>query len=816
MKTILNIKPNIMKNLLLLLLLFTGIVKAQIVNIPDANFKAKLIEANTSNFIAFDSNENSIIIDVNNDGEIQLSETLNVSKLFLDNCNITSITGIETFINIKTIVATNNQINALDISSLVQLEYLNIVNNQIPNLNLNNNINLKEVFCLNNLITTISFTSLPLLQKFNIGGNQLTGTFNFSSFSNITEIYCAGNSLTSINVLGLSQLTSLDCSSNFLTSIDVGGLSNLITFYCNFNSGVSLNMTGLTNLKYFSCNHCNYNELNIPNIPTLLSIDCSFNNLTSINVSSFLNLETLECRFNQLTTIDVSNASQLVFLLCSNNLLTTLFMKNGANETLIIANNPNLQYVCADENEIQNVISIVPSQVIVNTYCTFTPGGNYNTITGNITYDSNNNGCDAIDIAQPNIRININDGTNQGAAFTNNTGNYSFYTQAGSFNLSPSLENPTFFNFSPPTATIPFADNNNNTATQNFCISANGVHNDLEIVIAPITTARPGFDATYKIVYKNIGNQTLSGNITFTYNDSVLDFVSSTLIPDAQTTGLLNWNYSNLLPFENRSFNVVLNVNSPAVNIGDILNYQATITPVIGDENSGDNLFTFNQTVVGSFDPNDITCIEGNVVAPSEIGNYLHYIINFENTGTFQAENIVVKTTVDATDFDINSLQMLNTSHNAYVKITGNIVEFIFENIALETGGHGNVLLKVRSKNNLVTGDIVSKRADIFFDYNAPIDTGMYSTTFQSLNNPSFSIDNSIAIYPNPASDIVNINCNNLIKSVQLYDVQGRILQTQITDNIQTSINILDKSKGIYFLKITTENGAKVEKIIKE
>jgi len=58
--------------------------------------------------------------------------------------------------------------------------------------------------------------------------------------------------------------------------------------------------------------------------------------------------------------------------------------------------------------------------------------------------------------------------------FTNASGYYSFYTQAGSFDITPSIENPTWFNFSPTTATIPFADNNNNTATQDFCIAPSG------------------------------------------------------------------------------------------------------------------------------------------------------------------------------------------------------------------------------------------------------------------------------------------------------------------------------------------------------
>ena len=47
-------KTRNMKKLLLLLLLFTGIANAQIVNIPDANFKARLIALGI--FVSFHSN----------------------------------------------------------------------------------------------------------------------------------------------------------------------------------------------------------------------------------------------------------------------------------------------------------------------------------------------------------------------------------------------------------------------------------------------------------------------------------------------------------------------------------------------------------------------------------------------------------------------------------------------------------------------------------------------------------------------------------------------------------------------------------------
>ena len=827
-------------------------MNAQIVNIPDANFKAKLLQASQFNSIASNNPSQTVStycsIDTNGDGQIQVSEASVIRHLDISNSNITSLEGINSFVNLISLYCGNNSLVTLDVSSLTSLIYFSCYNNQISILNISGLTNLQRLYLSNNQINNLNLNGYNSLFYLYCDNNLLTN-LNVNGLSSLVELNCSNNNLTSLNLNGVNNLQSLHCSYNpiVFSNIIFGNLNSLLTLSCSELQLTILDVSGFVNLQNLYCSHnqlvsivtgmslktldCSYNPISLSNInfvnPNLLiTLRCEGLSLTTLNVVGFPNLVNLICNYNQLTSLDLSNSPKIRNLECENNQLTSLNIKNGNLSWIYLyfQNNPNLSYVCADEEDltlVQQKINLYGyTNCQLSSYCSFTPGGNYNTITGSMLFDADNNGCDTNDSPQPNIKININDGTNQGATFTNNTANYNFYTQTGNFTVTPNIENPSWFTFSPSSATIPFADNNNNVVTQNFCISANGVHPDVEIVIAPITPARPGFDAIYQIVYKNKGNQALSGNITFTYDDEILDFVTAFPLTDTQSLGLLNWNYQNLQPFESRSIYVSLNVNSPqetpAVNIDDVLSFQATITPVIGDDLPEDNLFSYNQTVVGSFDPNDITCIEGEVVPPSEIGEYLHYIINFENTGTAEAENIVVKVDIDESQFDIDSLQMLNTSHNAYIRQADNKIEFIFQEIWLDTGGHGNVLLKIKSKNNLLEGDTVAKQANIYFDYNAPIETNMANTTFEILSNGNFEIDESITIFPNPTASIININCNNAIKTVELYDVQGRLLQTQIVESATTSLNLSDKTNGIYFAKITSENGVKVEKISKE
>ncbi|MFN7014730.1 MAG: T9SS C-terminal target domain-containing protein, partial [Bacteroidia bacterium] len=98
-----------MKKLYFLFFLTIGFfANAQIVNIPDANFKATLLSANSSNIIARNLAGYYFTIDSNNDGEIQIIEAQQVKQLNIANKNISNLTGIEAFINLDDLGCSNN------------------------------------------------------------------------------------------------------------------------------------------------------------------------------------------------------------------------------------------------------------------------------------------------------------------------------------------------------------------------------------------------------------------------------------------------------------------------------------------------------------------------------------------------------------------------------------------------------------------------------------------------------------------------------------------------------------------------------------
>ncbi|WP_417358119.1 T9SS type A sorting domain-containing protein [Flavobacterium sp.] len=687
------------KKLLYLLLLFSGIASAQIVNIPDANFKNKLLSANTTNNIAKDINDNSIIIDTNGDYEIQESEALLVSQLNVSLSAIADMTGIEYFTNLKNIDCGGNPIINLDLTDLEALEI---------------------------------FT-------------------------------CESGNFEMLNIAGLSTLKIVLLSGADMEFIDLSGLVSLEELYL-------------------------------------------------LDMSSLVNIEVGDC----------ASLSKVVFQ--GNDVLTTINLKNGGminSAVSDITNNPELNFICADENEIEQVFQIngidgVPG-ISVSSYCTFTPGGDYNTITGTAVFDADADGCGPEDFPYSFVKLSISDGTENGYTFTGINGEYSFYTQEGNFTVVPEFENDSF-TVTPAYVNFPVVDNS--VSVQNFCIEPNGVHNDVEVVMVPVIPARPGFDAVYKIVYKNKGNQVVSGTVGCEWDYETLTPLLLEPMADDIAPGVYGWDYTNLQPFENREILMTLHVNSPtdtpAVNIDDVLPFTANIDGGT-DENPDDNQYIFNQTVIGSFDPNNIICVEGETLPSNAIGDYLHYVVNFENTGTAPASFIVVKHVINEADFDINSIQILNSSHQVEARIQDNVIEFIFDNINLNAADHGNILFKLKSKQDLQEGDNVMNEAGIYFDYNLPVATNQAVTEFEDIMGlGDFTKDNSVKVYPNPVKDVLSVEGDVNLRSVSLYDIQGRLLQTMMPNDVQTTLDISMRAKGVYFLKITSDKGVKVEKVIKE
>ena len=142
-----------------------------------------------------------------------------------------------------------------------------------------------------------------------IQNKNIANSKGIEFFTNLDELYCWGNTFTSLNLSSNTQLTNLDCAPNsYLKSLNVSSCTKLKQLICYSTSITSLSLDRCAALEYLDCH----------NTPiTALSVN-SKENLTTIRCYNCTSLADLRCWGNhKLTTLDVSGCTALTYLDCA-------------------------------------------------------------------------------------------------------------------------------------------------------------------------------------------------------------------------------------------------------------------------------------------------------------------------------------------------------------------------------------------------------------------------------------------------------------------------------------------------------------------
>lgn len=305
----------------------------------------------------------------NNDGYILTSSIDTITSLDISGKDIQDLSGIEDFLALQNLNASNNRIDSLDLSSNTSLAALDVSSNYLSSLDLSNNLKLEELNITFNQLSVIQTDSLSLLKAVNAGFNKFT-SLDFRKNPELTSLSCDSNQLASlkINNGNNSQLATLDARNNHvLACIEVDDPAS-----ANTASGWQKD-----NPASYSIN-CHYDEVYVPDsafeqalvdagyddsgvgyldqyVPkrkvltakSLYLKDRGIKDLTGIE--AFGNLESLNIENNSISSLDFSHNTKLENILCSNNFLTGLDVANNTLlKKLAIDNNPlvslDLQY----------------------------------------------------------------------------------------------------------------------------------------------------------------------------------------------------------------------------------------------------------------------------------------------------------------------------------------------------------------------------------------------------------------------------------------------------------------------------------------
>ena len=201
---------------------------------------------------------------------------------------------------------------------------------------------------INNLEGIAYFTNLTDL---NCGSNLLS-TLDVSALLNLEVLKAYNNQLSTINVTGLTQLTQLWVDSNQLTSIDVSTLQNLDWLFCSTNQITNLDLSMLSNLKAVWASNNQISSINLLPFSLLEELLLGINNITNISINQQKHLWHLDLFHNNLSEIDILNMPNLLELRIGENNLVELDANSTGLEVIACENNPNLTTVNVQNNVI--------------------------------------------------------------------------------------------------------------------------------------------------------------------------------------------------------------------------------------------------------------------------------------------------------------------------------------------------------------------------------------------------------------------------------------------------------------------------------
>ncbi len=323
-------------------------------------------------------------VDANRDGEITQGEMrVETGELYLDEYDITNLSGLQYAINLTWLELSDNNISDLKpLSGLTKLTYLDLGMNKISDLSpLSPLDNLSTLYLNGNKITDIKVVSkMKKLEELDLSSNQITDISALAGLTNLNSLYLLKNKISSITSLGaltklcyldissntvvdittLSKLTSLgmdegvlNLSGNQITNISaLSKLTKLTTLMLSGNPIAGINALGqLTKLDMLDISDCGLKELKgIDQLKNLSYLDGSKNHITDINpISKLTKLEFLDLSGNPIHDVTPIKTTGLYVLYLSNCGITNISSLKDLK---------GIKYLDLSKNSIVNISSL--------------------------------------------------------------------------------------------------------------------------------------------------------------------------------------------------------------------------------------------------------------------------------------------------------------------------------------------------------------------------------------------------------------------------------------------------------------------------
>ncbi|MFV0467579.1 MAG: T9SS type A sorting domain-containing protein [Dysgonomonas sp.] len=196
---------------------------------------------------------------------------------------------------------------------------------------------------------------------------------------------------------------------------------------------------------------------------------------------------------------------------------------------------------------------------------------------------------------------------------------------------------------------------------------------------------------------------------------------------------------------------------------------------------------------------------------------YIYYKLNAtENTGDVSTQ--VLQWQLYNDDIMVNSLDLSATS----IEIVKGNSELITASLLPIDATNKNLIWTVESEsvpgvisvaNGTINGLLEGTAVVRITSASNPLVFAFVNVTVKGTVGIEIGKSVAITIYPNPVTDQLNVISASVVKAIQVFDAKGQLIHTQHGSN---PVPATSWNAGVYLLKVTTDAGTSIHKIVKK